>query len=222
MALRPNEEERFEQIGLYDTKGGKLPTITTATGYFDFTANTVSLDDMAYALSGIRRYGGHARPRINVAQHSLTVAALAKDPFEGLMHDGHEYTVGDMAKPIRVLLPDYNAVENVASSLVRTCFGLPEKLSPETVRADICTLFWEAYWVIHNKGLDWNGREMFFMPWMEKVKLTPLSDEHTEWLFKLAVASMWGKSIEHQRTFVNNTLRRELGIPLDVDIYAEA
>ena len=220
MALRPSKE--FDQIGLFETEGNGLPTITTVTGRFDFTPATVNLDDMAYALSSIRRYGGHAKPRINVAQHSLTVAALAKNPFEGLMHDAHEAYVFDMPKPVKVLLPDYIKLEGVASSAVRDYFGLPHEESNKTKHADLCTLFWEASWIIHNMGEDWHCRSDYLLPWMEKVKLTPLSDEHTEWLFKLAVASMWGKSIEHQRTFVNNTLRRELGIPLDVDIYAEA
>lgn len=220
-ALQKQDKEEGSHVGLFEEEAqGAYPHITTVNGSFDFTVDTVDVDDMAYALASIRRYGGHADPRINVAQHSLTVAALAADPFEGLLHDAHEAYITDMPKPIKVQLPDYNMLEGVAASVVRKYFGLPEQLHPTTTYADMCTLFWEAYWIIHSKGEGWYKRDVYLQDWMSSHELVVLSDRIAEEEFKLAVLFMQTNTEPAARYwYVNHYIRPLLGIPEYVNIY---
>lgn len=211
----------YEQIGLFGTEGNSLPPITTYSGMFDFTPESVCIVDIAYALAGNSRYGGHSNPRMNVAQHSCVVAALSSDPFEGLMHDAHEAYVVDVPKPLKSVLKDYDKLEAAAAHAVRAKFSLPLEVSEATKLADVVTLFWEAYWLIHDKGEAWGRREDFLKDWMVKTKFRTLSPEHSESLFKTSFDYMYGRPLEQQLAFVRNVLRPELGIPKDVDIYVQ-
>jgi len=67
----------------------------------------VDVEEMAWALSNINRFNGHARYPINVAHHSVWVSRLAEvftaedkrtHARQGLFHDGSEFVLGDVTK----------------------------------------------------------------------------------------------------------------------------
>lgn len=62
----------------------------------------VSLEDAAHGLARLRRFVAQTRTPFNIAGHCLHVADLAPRKFRlaALLHDGHEYVVGDIATPI--------------------------------------------------------------------------------------------------------------------------
>lgn len=92
----------------------------------------VRLDDIAWALSSLNRYTGHADPRYNVAEHSVHVMRYlawmgwpAHVQAGGLMHDAAEAYVGDVAKPLKVLLePAYSQIEHRIAAVIENRFGL--------------------------------------------------------------------------------------------------
>ena len=98
----------------------------------------IKLEDLAHALSHLCRFVGHSRHFFSVAQHSVLVSRLcpAADALWGLLHDGSEAYLGDVARPIKytVCFESYRAAEAKLQALIYRRFGLtgPE---PATVKA---------------------------------------------------------------------------------------
>jgi|SRR6056297_1068025 len=85
-----------------------------------------SMVDIAHHLAQCNRYSGAANFPFSVAQHSVLMAekmlAATQNPFlalDCLFHDASEYVLGDMAKPIKLMMPDYNKVEARVDKAIR-------------------------------------------------------------------------------------------------------
>lgn len=101
----------------------------------------VSVDDIAIGIAHINRFTGQARA-YSVATHSCHVADIAimlgypELELEGLVHDAHEFAVGDVSSPLKAMLPDYRRIEAKNASAVRAYFGVPPGTSHVVKRAD--------------------------------------------------------------------------------------
>lgn len=122
------------------------PTILTAAGRsFNLAQpeqSTISLMEIAHALSHICRFTGHTTKFYSVAQHSLFVSRIVPPHLaaQGLMHDAHEAFIGDVSAPLKSLLPDYREVELRVEAAVRSRFGLPLKFDTAVKHADLVAL----------------------------------------------------------------------------------
>lgn len=90
--------------------------------------------DAAYALAHINRFNGHALRPISVAEHSLMVVEILERHFSvksapvllaALLHDAHEYLIGDVTQPVKVLMGDaWTAIEQRIQRTVLKHFGI--------------------------------------------------------------------------------------------------
>lgn len=119
------------------------PWIETHTGQrIDLIApkaSTIRLPDIAHALSSICRFTGHTRAFFSVAEHSLLAEAVARTyratirlRLLCLMHDDAEAYVGDVARPLRTLLPRHKSIERRVHIAISSAFSIP----PSTPRED--------------------------------------------------------------------------------------
>ncbi len=96
------------------------------------TIEMICLEDIACALSKICRFGGQIREFYSVAQHCCIVHALAPEDIkkEALLHDAAEAYLGDVIKPLKVMLPGYDEIESRFMSVIIKYFHLdPDKLA---------------------------------------------------------------------------------------------
>lgn len=105
----------------------------------------VDLEDIAHALSGIRRWQGRG---MSVAAHCLRVASAVPEEARlwALLHDAHEAYIGDASGPLWRAVPGISRVANRVDVSIRKAFGLEEP-TPEVSQAirdaDISDREWE-------------------------------------------------------------------------------
>lgn len=139
------------------------PTILTIHGtYFDFEQpqrSEIDVEMIAHALSNLCRFTGHSRHFYSVAQHAVLVSWLTppKFAYQGLHHDDAEAFVGDMASPLKKMLPGYKEVEQRVEAEVFRRMGLPAKLAPDVKRADLIALRTEQRDLMNKKGGLWTS-----------------------------------------------------------------
>jgi hypothetical protein len=111
-------------------------------------AGDVCIADIAYALSNLARYTGHARRGeldevYSVAQHSVLASYFVppEHAFAALMHDAAEAYVGDMSSPMKQCVPDFKHVERLSwLAIVEMWPQLPLELPEEVKHADLVML----------------------------------------------------------------------------------
>lgn len=93
----------------------------------------INIQDIAKGLANTCHFGGQVKSFFSVAQHSMMVMELAPDDLikEALLHDAAEAYVGDCIKPLKVLLPEYQAIEKRILEVIFERFGLDITRLPE-------------------------------------------------------------------------------------------
>lgn len=103
---------------------------------------SISMEDIAHALSRICRFGGHVKSGFySVAQHSINCRSLARHHGESrevclavLMHDAAEAYLGDVIKPLKIMLPEYGEIEKRFEELIGLRFGIDFEKHSEAIK----------------------------------------------------------------------------------------
>ena len=128
----PIHKDRGPPVHLYS---GKLFYV------LDPKVEDIELEDIAQSLSRTCRYNGHIEaPFYSVAQHcvlaSMFVNGDAKMAKTALFHDATEAYIGDIVKPLKVLLPQIKEIEENLWKAISTKFDLNLEIPEEVHLVD--------------------------------------------------------------------------------------
>ena len=102
----------------------------------------VAIEDIAHGLAYQCRFNGQTKTFYSIAQHSLIVASLVPAPLRlaALLHDAAEAYLGDMVKPLKVLLPEFAALEDKVTAIIAATYGIDFSDYAPIKRADLVAL----------------------------------------------------------------------------------
>ncbi len=93
------------------------------------------IDDIANALSFQCRFHGNVLRFYSTSEHAVHVSHAVPrcDALWGLLHDGHEFLVGELSRTIKLVLPDHAALSKLTMGRVARAFGLHGDTPPASV-----------------------------------------------------------------------------------------
>lgn len=123
--------------------------------YFDFLnphQSNILVQDIAHALSMQCRFNGHTAHFYSVAEHSVHCSHIVppEDAFVALMHDAAEAYIGDVAKPLKNILPDYKEVEERVERALFQQLGIQYPFPDSVKIADVEMLKLEQQYAMHS------------------------------------------------------------------------
>jgi 5'-deoxynucleotidase YfbR-like HD superfamily hydrolase len=153
-----------------------IPTmheIETFTGRYinlaDPDPKDVCLEDIAHGLGATARFNGMTRKFYSVAEHAVFCSHYVEQAggsyvecLAALHHDDAEAYLGDVARPLKLLLqPEYGRLSGAMDEAIAARFhhAWPaDALSFAIVKeADNFALFVEACQLLRSRGVNWGG-----------------------------------------------------------------
>lgn len=114
---------------------------------FEPTEEMIDIIDIAHSLSKQCRFGSHLARHYSVAQHCVGATQLIRGEYEfdALMHDASEAYLGDICKPIKMELTQYNEIENTLMIAIAKKFKFrwPMPKEVEIVDKRMLEIEWE-------------------------------------------------------------------------------
>jgi hypothetical protein len=147
--------------GLFNSASGKVVNITSPR------AKDICLYDIAKGQANNCRFGGQVNQYESVARHTLLVWFLAPAELKkvALLHDASEAYLGDVKKPLKVILdPLYGPIERHFNKLIFTKYHVDIALLPEIKPYDL-----RAAEIEHNYHRRVNNEYMLIMRQIEKM-----------------------------------------------------
>jgi uncharacterized protein len=104
----------------------------------DPKAEEIHLLDIAHSLSLLCRYGGHIDRFYSVGEHCVLMsqAVSPTNALAALLHDATEAYVVDVPRPLKLILPDYRAIEDAVWLAISDRFNVNPILPAEVHEAD--------------------------------------------------------------------------------------
>ena len=120
---------------------------------------SIHIEDIAHGLAYQCRFNGQTNAFYSVAQHSLLVAEMLPDSLKlaGLLHDAAEAYIGDMVKPLKRFIPEYQNIEKQVTGEIRRFFHLEDISYPEIKEADMILLATEKRDLMPNSTEPWKA-----------------------------------------------------------------
>jgi len=144
------------------TRGDWMQTYT-GRAFYPMAPEVDDIDplDIAHALSLLCRYGGHVSRFYSVAEHCVLMswAVAPEHALWALLHDASEAYLGDMIRPLKHALPDYQHAEDRLMAVICDRFGLDQQCPPEVKAADNRILHDERDALMAAPPLPWSALE---------------------------------------------------------------
>lgn len=163
---------------------------------------SVTLEDIASALSKLCRFTGHSRKFYSVAEHSFYVSLIVPEEYQlqAMLHDASEAYLGDVSTPLKCLLDDYREIEDIVSRSIYARFDLPAELHPSIKSADYRVLASEVPLLFDRVDEGWKGWLTGHKPidglTRDNIGWTP---EQAEALFMERIRPLWERHVRRPR-----------------------
>ena len=121
----------------------------------------VCIEDIAHSLSLQCRFNGHCIDHYSVAEHSHRVSGIVppEHALAGLLHDAAEAYIGDMVKPLKMMMPAFREVEREIMMAVCCAFEIAWPIAECVKKADCIMLATEARDLMAMPPDDWHLTE---------------------------------------------------------------
>lgn len=121
------------------------------------TVDMINIEDIATSLSKQCRYNGHCENFYSVARHSLVMSKMAPPHLKlvSLLHDATEAYIGDMVKPLKNLIPEFEVIEDKIWLVIADKFNLPMELPREVKDLDLRMLATEKLYIMKEHPDKW-------------------------------------------------------------------
>jgi len=120
-------DELFTYDGCFNTRSGKKFDLLNPT------EDMIDITDISHGLAYRGHFGGQTPQMFSVAQHCLLVVNLLPSRWRNikweitmaaLLHDAAEAYIGDMIKPIKVMIPKFTEIEDNILEVIFKKFGV--------------------------------------------------------------------------------------------------
>lgn len=169
----------------------------------------IELEDIAHGLARVARWNGQTKGgwAMSVAEHSMLVERIAAAYKRGLhvrwrlaalLHDGPEYVVGDMIRPLKQITGRSRSdVEARLQTAINRRFGIPADLPSDVAelikRADRASAYVEAIqlagYSVEEANRLW-GRPRLAM--LQGMELAPMAPDDAATAFEARFTQLWG------------------------------
>ena len=112
-------------------------------------AKDLYIGDIAYSLAKQCRFNGHCSEFYSVAEHCVRGSELAEEMYgkeiarEFLLHDATEAYLGDLIRPVKKMIPQFEEIEQVFWMVLSAKFNVPYIHSKEVHYLDNVMVCWE-------------------------------------------------------------------------------
>jgi hypothetical protein len=179
----------------------------------DPRAPELSIFDIAHSAALTCRWTGHVRFHFSLAQHQVLASLLVEEKARekglrriqqmevalwALLHDGSESYIADIARPVKVKMPQYYEIEGPIMNTITDHWDLPRQMPPLVKWADDVLLCTEARDLLRPCVQQWVvGKDMpkarlqarlrpwpqWYAEWRFLDRYTELTGEKTLWTF---------------------------------------
>lgn len=162
--------------------------------------------DIAHSLSLQCRFNGHCLCFYSVAEHCVRVAEYLEEKtgshmlsFWGLLHDAPEAYLGDIVRPLKLHLPEYEKIEeNVARCLIVGKFNMIWPMPAEVKAADDILLSTERRDLLCPSADQWKADEI---PLPEKIAPMTTDQAMTAYIHAFNQYKGWAnQKMEYNKT----------------------
>jgi hypothetical protein len=139
--------------GVFLAKKGKSSWLQTCSGgrvsVLEPQESEIKLSDIATSISKQCRFNGHCNDFYSVAQHCVLGAKFALKHFdrdtarEFLLHDATEAYVGDLIRPVKIMIPEFGIVESGFWGAISRRFSVPYEHTDSCQLIDNIMVTWE-------------------------------------------------------------------------------
>lgn len=146
----------YETDPWLETYSGRVMSLTEPQ------EESVDIVDIAVALSNQCRFNGHVKQFYSVAEHSVLLCNYVEsrahtkwEPLTMLLHDAAEAYVGDMAAPLKAIMPEFREIEHRIEQVIAVRYGIALPLPRNLKELDVRILRDEHEQVMPTSANNW-------------------------------------------------------------------